>query len=192
MSETKLCCHCKIEKHKSQFGPRKDRPSGLQSNCRMCEGQRQRIYETTSGGKQTRRRYDKTVHGKLSHSKFQKTARGKEVMRRYQQSDKGRLLDRQCARRKRERKLRLDTSFTNAHAKLVYSRFSNRCFNCLSIDRLEIDHHMPLSLGYGLTLENAVLLCKSCNASKGSKLPEEFYMPDKLSALEKLLRDNHV
>lgn len=35
--------------------------------------------------------------------------------------------------------------------------------------KYEIDHILPLSLGGGLTLDNSQLLCRSCNASKGTK-----------------------
>ncbi|UUV17762.1 HNH endonuclease [Fusobacteria bacterium ZRK30] len=65
--------------------------------------------------------------------------------------------------------------------------FEHRCFNCGSKKNLQIDHHMPLSLGYGLKIGdmyNAVLLCKRCNNQKSSLLPTKFYTPSQLKILE--------
>lgn len=65
--------------------------------------------------------------------------------------------------------------------------FVNLCANCYSNKNLEIDHHYPLSKGFELTVNNAVLLCKTCNTSKGSKRPEDFYSKDKLNQIEWIL-----
>jgi hypothetical protein len=57
--------------------------------------------------------------------------------------------------------------------------FANRCAAC-GIEQsnspypLEYDHHYPKDMGYPLTPGNAVLLCKSCNASKQERLPREW------------------
>lgn len=48
---------------------------------------------------------------------------------------------------------------------------------------LHVDHHFPLFLGNTLTIKNAVVLCESCNCSKGHKDPSEFYTPDQLKQL---------
>lgn len=67
----------------------------------------------------------------------------------------------------------------------VYEKFNNKCFNCNSENKLELDHHYPLSLGNPLTINNTVLLCRSCNSKKAAKLPESFYTPEQLLDLEK-------
>ena len=68
--------------------------------------------------------------------------------------------------------------------KKVYLKFNNQCFNCKSTEKLSVDHHYPLSKGFSLSINNAVLLCKSCNSSKSIKLPEYFYSPEQLTDLQ--------
>jgi len=81
----------------------------------------------------------------------------------------------------------LDAAFTIEMEHQVYKRFQDKCFACNETDNLQIDHHYPLSSGYSLTLDNAVLLCRSCNASKGSRHPDKFYTPGQLNILLELL-----
>ena len=90
------------------------------------------------------------------------------------------------AARRRDKKKLLGESdnITQIFYSKVKSKFNNRCFKCNSIERLSIDHHYPLSKGNPLTLNNAVLLCKSCNSSKNNKLPETFYSPEQLTDLQ--------
>jgi hypothetical protein len=68
----------------------------------------------------------------------------------------------------------------------IYSTFQSKCFRCGSTDRLAIDHHHPLTHGHPLSLSNAVLLCVSCNSSKGTKDPKEFYSPQQRRLLKQL------
>lgn len=91
------------------------------------------------------------------------------------------------ASKRRAMKVYVSESYTVADKRLTEELFGNACFNCGSTDNLQIDHHRPLSLGHALTIKNAVILCKSCNCSKGNKLPENFYTKDKLEELHKIL-----
>ncbi len=73
----------------------------------------------------------------------------------------------------------LDKDWNKLDSEIVYKKFKNRCFNCKTNKNLEIDHHIPLSLGYGLKnkdgTSNAVILCKRCNRRKKDRLPADFY-----------------
>jgi 5-methylcytosine-specific restriction endonuclease McrA len=86
------------------------------------------------------------------------------------------------------RRKALGERFTKTERKLVLVKFSNRCFKCKATSQkgnpLQIDHHYPLSRGFKLTLDNAVVLCKRCNEAKGSSLPQEFYSTDELELLK--------
>lgn len=86
--------------------------------------------------------------------------------------------------KRRALKSNLSEYFSRLSVIQVYYKFDYKCFHCKSIDRLSIDHHYPLSLGNPLTINNAVLLCRSCNAKKGTKLPETFYSPEQLTDLQ--------
>jgi 5-methylcytosine-specific restriction endonuclease McrA len=90
-------------------------------------------------------------------------------------------------RKRRARKLAVNENYTRLDEKYTKALFDNKCANCCSVTDLQIDHHYPLSKGNPLTRKNAVLLCKTCNASKWVKLPEQFYSKDKLNRIESLL-----
>lgn len=78
-------------------------------------------------------------------------------------------------------KYRIDQGFRA----MVEDKFGGVCFNCGSSDDLAIDHHYPLSLGFGMYEGNAVLLCKVCNSAKHNKLPEDFYTTKQLNELHR-------
>ncbi len=81
----------------------------------------------------------------------------------------------------------IDSNFTYSDNKWIRNLFNHECFNCGSKKNLQIDHHMPLSMGYGLKIGedyNAVLLCKKCNNKKSNLHPIKFYTPSQLRDLE--------
>jgi len=88
----------------------------------------------------------------------------------------------------RAAKHNIKESYTAADKLITLTEFNNRCFNCGSIENLHIDHHRPLSKGNSLTLQNAVILCRSCNSSKRAKDPEDFYGTKKCDLLDEKLK----
>ena len=96
------------------------------------------------------------------------------------------------SRVRRARKKFVDEHFDEICEKFVYSRFNYRCFNCGSENNLTIDHHYCLNDGYALDIDNAVVLCQSCNSSKRSKSPLDFYSKEKLKDLNKILQENNL
>ncbi len=181
----KTCPRCSQEKPYSAFGTSKR--DGIQSYCKSCKKE----WSHSPSGR---------LCNKLAVSKYQKSTKGKDTLRRQGQSDCGKaryLRYRQSAkgkqtrlinkRRRRDRKNNLDTQYSVMDEQFTRALFDDRCFACESRDHVQIDHHYPLSAGFGLTRDNAVLLCRSCNASKGSSMPHEFYSPKQLQALECLL-----
>jgi len=64
------------------------------------------------------------------------------------------------------------------------AQFDRRCFKCGSVDSLELDHHVPQSLGGRLVPGNVVLLCRRCNLAKGESPPSHYYSADELTHLE--------
>jgi 5-methylcytosine-specific restriction endonuclease McrA len=137
------------------------------------------------------RRYQATERGLEIAQKSERKRVGTETRkrshnranRRYKKTQHGRMVERACYHRRRELAQSLDTSFSKEDVYEVYQRFDHKCFACNSQDNLSIDHHRPLSKGHPLSGQNAVLLCVSCNASKGSKQPEEFYSQTQLEVL---------
>lgn len=92
------------------------------------------------------------------------------------------------ARKRRAQKAKVNENFTIAQAATTRSVFNYRCFNCSSTENLTFDHHRPLIEGNPLEPGNATLLCLSCNSSKRSTPPEEFYSPEQLAELNRLLK----
>jgi len=62
-------------------------------------------------------------------------------------------------------------------------KLQTECAKCGKNGDLTIDHHVPLSRGGRLCVDNVVLLCQSCNSKKHGKLPEEFYTTNELSLI---------
>lgn len=62
----------------------------------------------------------------------------------------------------------------------IYRTFNNKCFNCDAKDDLSIDHHIN---NEPLSFSNAVILCRTCNRSKGQKDPHDFYDSEQIKAL---------
>jgi len=171
------------------------RPDGLSSRCKECDKRKASSYFKTSDGKATKKRYRQSTKGRIAKQKDDKKYRESENGRkhiyaniaRYNQTDKGRITKQQSARRRRHRVRNVDMQLSNADIQLIYERFNNRCFNCDAQERLEIDHHYPLIDEFGLCISNAVLLCRSCNAKKHTKHPEDFYTSRQFKQLVKVL-----
>jgi hypothetical protein len=52
----------------------------------------------------------------------------------------------------------------------VWQRDGGRCVDCLSQEKLEFDHIIPVAMGGGNTSRNLQLLCETCNRRKGASL----------------------
>ncbi|MBI3184636.1 MAG: HNH endonuclease [Myxococcales bacterium] len=91
-------------------------------------------------------------------------------------------------KRRKDRVLGLEPSFSFIAYRVTWKLFCERCASCNSPDDLTIDHHWPAAEGVPIEPGNAVLLCRACNASKGVRSPKEFYSPHRLAAIERTLR----
>ncbi|KKL12091.1 hypothetical protein LCGC14_2539250 [marine sediment metagenome] len=95
---------------------------------------------------------------------------------------------RERGKRRRAKKKNINENYTITDEQITLKEFNYKCYNCESNNKLEIDHHLCLNDGYPLTLQNAVILCKPCNSSKGSKSPNNFYSKIKLQILQNKLQ----
>jgi len=86
-----------------------------------------------------------------------------------------------------QKKRQVNEHYTDQDEVYTKELFNHKCFNCGTTEYLSVDHNYPLESGYALTRTNAVLLCVSCNSSKGAKLPEEFYSESKFKELTAIL-----
>ena len=59
------------------------------------------------------------------------------------------------------------------HRKAVLDRDGHACRYCGSTDKLVLDHLLPVGRGGDDSIDNLITACKSCNAKKRDRLPEE-------------------
>jgi 5-methylcytosine-specific restriction endonuclease McrA len=102
---------------------------------------------------------------------------------------KAKAIRKKSARTRRAKKLKLNETYTTQDEQITLKKFKNKCAKCGTNRKLEIDHHRPLSKGNPLTLSNAVVLCRACNASKSDKDPEEFYGTRRCKQIDKKLKN---
>ena len=184
----KLCSKCRLEKPTSDYHKDSQKPDGLRTWCKSCVLAQQAEYRRSPTGQAIRQTYVVSSMGQkrlnAGQSKYRRSQKRRASWAAYKQSPKGRITDRQYAARRRERSKQLDSLIGQQLYTLIEAVFNHRCFCCGSEQALQIDHHYPLSRGFGLTPDNATLLCKQCNVLKGNKLPEQFYSQNQLQQLE--------
>lgn len=85
----------------------------------------------------------------------------------------------ECARRnnsaRRAAHRRALVPLTSDQKRHRYALFENRCAYCGSVDRLTVDHVVPLSAGGLDEITNIVPACFGCNRSKWANLVEGWY-----------------
>ena len=172
---TKRCTRCKKIKPYDEFGNKKRSTDGLQSHCKECINLYNNQYKSTN-----KEKIAPKVKEYYTKHKDKINTYYKEYMADPGNAKKELERQRRKQRKRRALKLQVQENYTKLDEQYTMDLFNQSCVNCGSIEDLQIDHHYPLSKGNALTRNNAVVLCISCNSSKGAKLPEEFYTPEKL------------
>jgi hypothetical protein len=90
-------------------------------------------------------------------------------------------------KRKRRDSIRGKQKYPAADERITLFVFDNKCFKCGSTHKLCVDHHYCLNKGNQLSIDNAVVLCVSCNGRKWTKDPEDFYTDQELCSVRLLL-----
>jgi len=195
----KTCTYCDESKNDEDFYV-------SSSKCKSCIKQiRKDYYNNNKSEVKTRvRKYQRTNKDKRNETARNSRKKNpdvyKEIAKRYYESHKEQKIRyqkahrlanpemyRQYCRKRRAKRKELEELYNKEDLLYTYALFNNACANCGSTEKLEIDHHIPLTKGHVLTRQNAVILCRCCNASKRSKLPVEFYSEEKLKEIEFLL-----
>ena len=70
---------------------------------------------------------------------------------------------------RRAKKLEVGGTITEREWKSLLDKCDNKCLKCGSTKKLTLDHVVPVSAGGSNTIDNAQVLCQSCNSSKGTK-----------------------
>lgn len=191
-----ICKGCDKPKLIGAFYESPGRPAKKLPVCRECWRKARDWKALMSRPKKRRRRTPEQ-----ERSRREKRSRGYHhsdpyVMRilrakYYEQQDPEKR--REHKRRRRARKGETVERFTAEQARYVRTFWQNKCAACGRTEKIEgkalaIDHWLPLSRGYALTLDNAVLLCGRCNGKKGARLPKEVFSIQQIAKIENILR----
>tara|TARA_R110000824_G_scaffold33443_5_gene107185 strand:- start:941 stop:1513 length:573 start_codon:yes stop_codon:yes gene_type:complete len=184
----KRCYACKIQQPRLEFYNDKRSKDGLQGRCKSC------LAEYTKNNREHILSYKSDYRAK-NNKKIKDNK--KEYYRNNKDNEKKRVrewkdnnYDKVMAqnRKRRDNKIVIAEIYSPEDERYTKELFDNKCFNCGSIDNLQIDHNKPLSKGNALTRQNAVLLCRPCNLAKHTTDPEEFYTEEVLNKLNKILK----
>lgn len=156
----KKCKDCKRSISVKDFHKCNYRGHIYSDRCKYCQSQLSEIRKIKGIRKLEYANYRKTDLYKVSYNKLKQT-------------DKYKM---NSIRRRERKNLNVESDHVpSTLIKAVKDKFNYKCFQCDANIDLCLDHHYPLSNGYKLTINNAVLLCRSCNSKKGRKLPEDYY-----------------
>lgn len=191
----KICIKCGIEKDESLFYTGRNQ-------CKVCVYELHKKYRLKNPeyGKKYRLKDPERIKNIHKKYRLKSPERYKECRRKAAKKYNLKNPDTQRAinARRRDRKRTLgETILSKSHIEFVRNQFNNVCYVCKAthsthgdkIVSLALDHHLPLSKGYPLKLGNIVLLCNSCNTSKGTKINEEYYTKEQLADLESKLKE---
>lgn len=172
----KTCTQCGQTKPVEEFAKhrvRKDGSQGYAAYCKRCDADRaRRTYEKNS----------KVILERQAKYRSENKEAIREQKSEYYQNNKEIFLGH--SRTRRARKAQVNERFTPEDKAFTLKVFQGQCFKCGSTEKLSMDHHLPLSKGHALTRDNAVVLCLSCNSSKGNRPLEDFYDPIEIMVLD--------
>lgn len=149
----KDCPKCKERKHVSKFYRSGSNFDGLQGWCKACCRAYRKVHYATHGGKM------------------------RELHRVYNATERGKRANLRGSRKHRAHRFEAGGSHTTEEFIELCEALGFRCQGhgeILLLDKLTEDHVIPLSRGGSDSIDNIQPLCRSCNASKGSKTQEEW------------------
>ena len=197
----KKCTKCGVEKTLDSFNKDKNHKDGLQYKCKDCskvyyEANKEKIAATCKVY------YEANIEAlkdqMKAYSKVYYEA-NKEKVKAYHEANKEKIAARhklwiknnpekcrESVRKRRAMKVLVNENYTKEDEAFTKNLFDHACFNCGSTENLAVDHYRPLSKGNALTLTNAIILCTSCNSSKGSKDPEQFFSEEQTTIIREV------
>ena len=169
--EGKECSKCGQWKPLKEFQKNRSHRDGLAYHCRECEAERwQKTYRGNHEAilKRGRKRYKENPQKTLERSRSHYWENKEEVQARHHDwyvGNKGKVYEAKLRRRARL----ADVTIEPVDMETIYERDGYRCVYCGSLERLSIDHIIPLDSRGPHCEENLVVACRRCNGSKGTK-----------------------
>ena len=174
----KSCSKCGKIKPTDEFHKDRSSRDGLTSACKICRC-----------GQQTRFRLDNPERAREIYSNWRQAnvedARSnynrwrsrnveqrREYLRSWYQQNPGKKAEHDNTRRGLEQDAKGRFTADQWEARLEYH--GHKCYYCGSVDRIQVEHRIPLSRGGTNWPSNLVPACRTCNSSKGTKTEKEF------------------
>jgi len=180
--QLKTCSKCKIEKPISEFSKHKGKPDGYRYSCKQCEKIPAEAWRKANPDYQKDyyldRREETLARQKLYRQENLEAirlrsrisqAKNKEARAAYASEWVKANPEKNRAKRSRRRALELSAKTYLVTSQDMGKLYSKKCVYCGSMEKIEIDHVIPLSRGGSHSIGNLVPSCQYCNRSKGSK-----------------------
>ena len=177
----KTCTTCNEIKPASLefFYKQKGKKEHLRSSCKTCLNLADKLYYSFNTEKITERIgiYQKNNKDYLAAYnkkwKLENPERTIATHKKYTDKNPDKVLA--INRNYRARKAKAEGSHTAEDVANILAKQNKFCFWCnTELEKIHIDHIIPLCKGGKNDASNLVASCPSCNCSKGAKLPEEF------------------
>lgn len=199
----KICSKCKIEKSIDCFSKDKTRPDGHRYVCIDCNKQKNKetkearavkakIYnlknkEILSEAKKKYKEKNKEQILKKAKDYYEKNKKelvkkrhlrylnnkekAKQYYDAYRKTEKGKMID---INRKHIKRTAIKNGASCSDVMEIIKKAKN-CYWCgVKLEKVHIDHYIPLSKGGKHIINNLVISCPSCNMAKGAKDPYQF------------------
>lgn len=190
-SREKPCSKCHEVRPLEEFSKHPGHRDGRQSYCKACgramvAARYQRIgseayrrYESSERGRLVRDEYAASDARRNSNNRYQRSEHGKLRTRKYLASLRGKLGGKIRRARRRVRLAMAEGFISEEDFQELLARYPQCAYCGAEFDpskkEPQLDHVVPISKGGSHALSNAVLACRSCNASKGNKIPHEWF-----------------
>lgn len=198
----KLCTYCERQLVESEFTVRRASPDGLSYKCRDCsraynkgryalnrEAAKNRARKWVAANPERRK---EIAAASADKHRDKKRAQSREYQKRLRRENPqlARELGRRAmaVRRARLNSAGVDVSASEWSAMIEIFEYGT-CLYCGSMgNKLVMDHFIPVSRGGPTALGNLLPCCRSCNASKSNKMPEDWCTPTAYSAAKFMLK----
>ena len=170
-----ICCHCKKEKHATEFYRDRSRPSGRRPRCKICEKEYKDYIKRREYEKQYRMKNPEKRRKILASYYKENKEKHHSQQKIYRTTDNFKINQK---RHNATRRARIAIAYKeDVNYIEIYNKAKGLCFYCgkeVSIKEAEFDHYIPLARGGLHEKSNMRCSCQFCNRSKGALLPSEW------------------
>jgi 5-methylcytosine-specific restriction endonuclease McrA len=174
-----VCRKCKVEKPLDQFGPDKRQKLGIRNECKTCYAAYMREWSRNNSKSVNARvrKYHAANKDELNLKRAHRAKRNVEqtnaARARWAKMNPEKMRESRVKSLHKRRQTISSDSFQVPVSRFVRMR-KKPCVYCGAVEKIEIDHVVPLYRGGSNSEGNLVPACASCNRSKGYKFVMEW------------------